>query len=315
MNPATIRRRMRNRIGRGLTFEKVWATIERNAEEAEKRAAEWEAKLQKEAEQRQKEAKERAAEWEAKLQKEDEQRKKEAAERIAEWEARLQKEDEQRQKATAEWEARLLKEDEQRQKEAAEAEKRAAKREAERQKWAADWQKWAADWQKWAAERKAAQEKIERSIKALNDQMGGLHNSFGEMAEYMVAPGVVDLFNDIGYHITEDVTPNKRIWDENRKKIKAEIDLYMGNGEFIIAVEVKTSLGEKDIEHHQRRLEILREHINKVGDRRKIVGGMAVAVLDEADRKAVLDAGFYLLEPSGDMITMNVPEDFVPRKW
>jgi len=249
MSPA-IRRRMRNRIGRGLTFEKVWATIERNAAEAEKRAAEWEA---------------------------------------------------ERKKATAEWEAKLQKEVEQRQKEAAE-------REAERQKEAAEWKKW-------AAERKAAQEKIERSIKALNDQMGGLHNSFGEMAEYMVAPGVVDLFNDIGYHITEDVTPNKRIWDENRKKIKAEIDLYMGNGEFIIAVEVKTSLGEKDIEHHQRRLEILREHINKVGDRRKIVGGMAVAVLDEAGRKAVLDAGFYLLEPSGDMITMNVPENFVPREW
>jgi len=307
MSPA-IRRRMRSRIGRGLTFEKVWATIEKNAAEAEKRAAEWEAERkkaatereaerQKEAAEREAERKKAAAEWEAKLQKEDEQRQKSAAE----WEAKLQKEDEQRKKEAAEriaeWEAKLQKEDEQRQKAAAE-------REAERQKEAAEAEKRAAEWQK-----------IERSIKALNDQMGGLHNSFGEMAEYMVAPGVVDLFNDNGYHITEDVTPNKRIWDENRKKIKAEIDLYMGNGEFIIAVEVKTSLGEKDIEHHQRRLEILREHINKVGDRRKIVGGMAVAALDEAGRKAVLDAGFYLLEPSGDMMTMNVPEDFVPREW
>jgi len=34
---------------------------------------------------------------------------------------------------------------------------------------------------------------------------------------------------------------------------------------------------------------------------------MAVAVLDEADRKAVLDAGFYLLEPSGDMMKMDLP--------
>jgi len=351
MSPA-IRRRMRNRIGRGLTFEKVWATIEKNAAEAEKRAAEWEAERQKRTTEWEAERQKAAAEWETKLQKEDEQRKKEAAERIAEWEARLQKEDEQRKKEAAEriaeWEARLQKEDEQRKKEAAEREaerqkaaaereaerqKAAAEREAERQKAAAErearQQKEAAEAEIRAAEREARQQKeaaeaekraaewqkIERSIKALNDQMGGLHNSFGEIAEYMVAPGVVDLFNDIGYHITEDVTPNKRIWDENRKKIKAEIDLYMGNGEFIIAVEVKTSLGEKDIEHHQRRLEILREHINKVGDRRKIVGGMAVAVLDEADRKAVLDAGFYLLEPSGDMITMNVPEDFVPRKW
>ena len=68
MSPA-LRRRIRNRIGRGLTFEKVWATLEKNAEEANKRAVEWDAKLQKEAEQRQKEAEQR--------QKEAEQRQKE----------------------------------------------------------------------------------------------------------------------------------------------------------------------------------------------------------------------------------------------
>jgi len=226
MSPAT-RKRMRNRIGRGLTFEKVWATIERNAEEAEKRYAEWEAKWQKEAEQRQKEAEEREKE---------------------------QKEYEERQK------------------------------------------------------------KLDRQMDNLNKQIGGLHNSFGELAEYMVAPCVADLFNDIGFHITEDPIHNRKIRDE-KKRTLAEIDLLMGNGDYIIAVEVKTSLGEKDIEQHRRRLEILREHINKVGDRRKILGGMAVAVLDEDDRKAVLDAGFYLLEPSGDMMKMDLPEGFVPGEW
>ena len=230
MSPA-IRRRMRNRIGRGLTFEKVWATIERNAEEAEKRAAEWEARQQKEAEQQQKEFEYRQKEFE-----------------------RWQKEYEKEHKET------------------------------------------------------------ERVVKEVSRQLGGVHRSFGEMAEFMVAPGVVDLFNDIGYHITEDVTPNKKIRDE-KKNIRAEIDLYMGNGDYIIAVEVKTSLGEDDIEHHRRRLEILREYINRTGDRRKIIGGMAVAVLGEDDRKAVLDAGFYLLVPSGDMMKMDLPEGFIPREW
>jgi len=30
--------------------------------------------------------------------------------------------------------------------------------------------------------------------------MGGLHNSFGEMAEHLVAPGIVERFNNLGYH-------------------------------------------------------------------------------------------------------------------
>jgi len=157
-------------------------------------------------------------------------------------------------------------------------------------------------------------QKTDRKIAVLSEQMGGLHNRFGEMAEYMVAPGVVDLFNDIGFHIEQAATHGYKIYGENRK-IKTEIDLLLGNGDYIIAVEVKTSLGEKDIEWHQKRLEILREHSNKTGDRRKILGGMAVAVLNEKDRKAILDAGFYLMEPSGDMMKMDLPEGFVPKEW
>ena len=296
MSPA-IRRRIRNRIGRGLTFEKVWATIERNAEEAEKRHAEWEAQRQKE-----------AAEREAQRQKEAE----EAEKRHAEWEAKWQKEaaerEAQRQREAAEREA-------QRQRKAEEAEKQHAEQEKE----AAERQKEAEERKKEAAEREAKwqkkHEETERIVNEVSRQMGGLHNSFGEMAEFMVAPGIIDLFNDLGFHITQSAEHGIKILDE-KKRLRAEIDLLIWNGDYIIAIEVKTSLGEKDIEKHRKRLEILREDINKTGDRRKIVGGMAVAVLNDNDRKAILDAGFYLLEPSEySRMKMDLPEGFVPREW
>jgi hypothetical protein len=158
------------------------------------------------------------------------------------------------------------------------------------------------------------QKETNRVVKAVSWQMGGLHNSFGEMAEFMVAPGVADLFNDIGFHITESPIHNRDIRDEQKRTL-AQVDLLMGNGDYIIAVEVKTSLGEKDIEEHRRRLEILHEHISKTGDRRKVIGGMAVAVLNETGRKAILDAGFYLIVPSGSYMKLDLPEGFVPREW
>jgi len=292
MSPA-IRRRIRNRIGRGLTFDKVWATIERNAAEAEKRHAEWEAKWQKDAA----EAEKRYAEWEAKRQKDAEERKKEKAKRQKDAEERKK----EKAKREAEWEAK-------RQKDAAEAEKRHAEWEAKRQKYAAEAEKRHAEWLK-------EHEETERIVKEVSRQMGGLHNSFGEMAEFMVAPGIIDLFNDLGFHITQSAEHGIRILDE-KKKVRTEIDLLMWNGDYIIAIEVKTSLGEKDIEKHRKRLEILRENTNKTGDRRKIVGGMAVAVLNEDDRKAILDAGFYLLEPSdSSRMKIDLPEGFVPREW
>jgi hypothetical protein len=215
MSPAT-RKRMRNRIGRGLTFEKVWATIERNAEEARER--------HKEAEKQMQEVRD------------------------------VHKETEQ-----------ML-------------------------------------------------DKVGRKIEMLNEQMGGLHNSFGEMAEFMIAPAMADLFNGLGFHITEDGICNRKIRDEKGRKL-AEIDLLMGNGDYLFAIEIKTSMEDKDIEKHRKRLEILREHINKTGDRRKIQGGMAVAVMKEEDRKAILNAGFYPIEPSGIMMKTDLPEGFVPREW
>jgi len=157
-------------------------------------------------------------------------------------------------------------------------------------------------------------EKTDRRIAMLNEQMGGLHNSFGEMAEHLVAPGIVERFNEMGFHIREAATHGMRILDDKRN-VRAEIDLYMGNGEYIIAVEVKAKLGEKDIEKHRKRLEILREDKNMTGDRRKILGGMAVAILGEGDKEAVLDAGFYLIVQSGDTMKLDVPSGFVPREW
>jgi hypothetical protein len=160
----------------------------------------------------------------------------------------------------------------------------------------------------------AQQRKTDRVLEDLGKPMGGLHRSFGEMAEHLVAPGIVDRFNEMGFHIEQAATHGMRIFDEKRE-VKAEIDLFMGNEDYIIAVEVKAQLGEKDIEKHQRRLEILREHANKTGDRRKILGGIAVAILREGDKQKILDAGFYVIVQSGDTMKLDVPEGFAPREW
>ena len=45
-----------------------------------------------------------------------------------------------------------------------------------------------------------SQKKTDRQITRLSKQMGGLHNSFGEMAEHLVVPGIAERFNELGYH-------------------------------------------------------------------------------------------------------------------
>jgi len=155
-------------------------------------------------------------------------------------------------------------------------------------------------------------DKTARSIDALNKQMGGLHNSFGEMAEHLVAPGIVERFNSLGYHFDGIADRGFKILDEKRN-LKTEIDILLENGNYIVAVEVKADVRKNDIKHHVKRLEILRKQRKK--DSRKIRGAIAGAVFYPQIKEMALENGFYVLEQSGDTIKMDIPERFKPKEW
>jgi hypothetical protein len=82
-----------------------------------------------------------------------------------------------------------------------------------------------------------------------------------------------------------------------------------------MAVEIKAKTHIKDIEHHIKRLEILRAYRDKHHDTRKIQGAIAGAIFGSAEKGAAIETGFFVLEQSGDTVKMDVPDGFVPREW
>jgi hypothetical protein len=161
----------------------------------------------------------------------------------------------------------------------------------------------------------AIHRETERIVKNVSRQMGDLHNRFGEMAEHLVAPGIIRRFNELGYHFDDSIAERVRLLDNSGQKILTEIDLLLENGEYSIAVEVKSRPTEKDVVHQENRLKILREHKDRRNDRRKIRGAIAGAVFPEDAKTAALEAGLYVIEQSGDTMRINVPEGFRPREW
>ena len=160
----------------------------------------------------------------------------------------------------------------------------------------------------------------ERQIKELNVQMGGLNNSFGEMAEHLVAPGIAKRFNELGFHFDEVAKRGIEIKDKSGNII-AEADLVLENGDYIIIVEVKSKpkLNDKDekkddIKKHIKRMEKFRLYYKKAGDR-KLRGAIAGAIFGKKEKEAAIDAGFYVLEQSGDTMKLEIPEGFVPQEW
>jgi hypothetical protein len=160
----------------------------------------------------------------------------------------------------------------------------------------------------------------DRRLKETNRQMGDLHNRFGELAEHLVAPGILRRFNELDYHFKFGVSSKHgpfgalTLFDEQNRVI-AEIDVLLVGKECLMAVEVKTRPVMKDIAHHIKRLKLFRGHKDWINDKRKIRGAIAGAVFPQEVKKAVIEAGFFVIEQSGDTMKICVPEDFVPRDW
>ncbi|MDR3165376.1 MAG: hypothetical protein LBU13_07335 [Synergistaceae bacterium] len=156
----------------------------------------------------------------------------------------------------------------------------------------------------------------DRRQKETDKQIGKLGNRFGELAEHLVSPNIVQKFNALGFHF-DDISSGLRqvIEDEGSGKKIAEFDILLENGESIIGVEVKTKPSYDDVGDHVQRLKILRLNRDRKGDKRKIHGALAGAVMPAAVKAAALKAGLYVIKQTGDTVKIEVPEGFIPKTW
>jgi hypothetical protein len=153
-----------------------------------------------------------------------------------------------------------------------------------------------------------------RKMKETDKQIGALGNRFGELAEHLVAPGIAEKFNALGFHFNDISAGLREIILDKGRQI-AEFDILLENGESSVAVEVKSKPSERDVQDHVRRLEILRRHKDTISDKRKIYGALAGAVMSLNVKTAALKAGLYVITQTGDTVKIDVPEGFIPKTW
>ena len=170
--------------------------------------------------------------------------------------------------------------------------------------------------QVWALikENAESQKETDRQMKKLQKQMGDLHNRFGQLTEHLVAPNINKRFNELGYHFGS-YSPGGHKIEDDKGKILAEIDILLENKDTIMAVEVKTKPDVKDIEIHIKRLEVLRMARDRINDKRKVQGAIAGAIFGINVKEAVIEAGLYVIEQSGDTMRITVPDGFTPKEW
>ncbi|MDR1142223.1 MAG: hypothetical protein LBL62_11055 [Planctomycetaceae bacterium] len=156
------------------------------------------------------------------------------------------------------------------------------------------------------------QRQTDEQIKKTNEQLGKLGNRFGEVEEYLVAPGIAEKFNELNYHFSE-AARNIKIYGEKGQKL-AEIDIMLENDDFILCVEVKVTPDENDLRKHIDRLKIVQRYFkDRRPKERKIIGAIAGTVFDEKFKNIVIENGLYAIMPTGNTFKIDVPESFQPK--
>ncbi|MDR1977372.1 MAG: hypothetical protein LBQ42_01425, partial [Synergistaceae bacterium] len=98
----------------------------------------------------------------------------------------------------------------------------------------------------------------DRQLQETRQLIGDLGRKFGSAVEHMVAPNLVEKFNALGFNFTK-YGPNIAISDKTRK-LAAEVDVFLENGDCAIAVEVKAQLKIDDVKEHVERMQVLRRY-------------------------------------------------------
>jgi hypothetical protein len=91
---------------------------------------------------------------------------------------------------------------------------------------------------------KKFQDETRKAIKETQKNIGGLNRSLGSMVEHILTPGLPQKFKKLGYSFNRIATY------KFAEGVYAQIDGMLENGTQAVAVEVKVTLRQGDIDDH-----------------------------------------------------------------
>jgi predicted AAA+ superfamily ATPase len=151
-------------------------------------------------------------------------------------------------------------------------------------------------------------------VKELSINFGGLGNSLGDLAEGLMASELVETFEKRGLYFDRSFQ-NYKVKEKITKRKLAEIDMLLVNGTIAMAVEVKTTMKEVDVDKHEARMDLLSKEPDSLFLNRKLYGAMAGVKMSTQAREYAIEKGFFVIELTGDAIKVDMPDSFTPKIW
>lgn len=151
-------------------------------------------------------------------------------------------------------------------------------------------------------------EKMSAKIEKVGEHVGGLAGSWGKFVEGIVAPGGVRMFRGKNIDVKWTSTRNK----VQRDGKEMEIDVLLENDEYVVAIEVKSTLNVEEVNLFLDKLERFKEFFPRFEDH-KLLGAVAGVVIDERSDRYAYRKGLFVIAQTGETVQILNDERFQPK--
>ena len=164
--------------------------------------------------------------------------------------------------------------------------------------------------QKMADEAALARKEIDRVIKELSKQIGGIANKFGSFTEGLALPSMTKILSE-QFGMTT-INPSVRVRDKNGNEQEIDVLAY-ANGDLNTAfiVEVKSHLREEGIEQLIKQCRDFPVLFPELADK-KLYGILAAVDANQQLQQKVIAQGLYFAKIHDEQFSLCVPKDFTP---
>jgi len=172
-------------------------------------------------------------------------------------------------------------------------------------------QETAAEVRETAAQMREQHAETERVVREVSRKVGDHGGRWGDFVEGLVAPACENLFAERGIPIH---TVSRQVKSKLPGGRHMEIDMLVVNTDAVALVEVKSTLTVEDVRDHLARLAEFKDFFPVYADRRVFGAVAGIVISENADRFAMNNGLFVMVQSGESMRTANEPE-FQPRSW
>ncbi|RJP30305.1 MAG: DUF3782 domain-containing protein [Candidatus Omnitrophota bacterium] len=148
-------------------------------------------------------------------------------------------------------------------------------------------------------------------MKETDKRFQKLTDKWGEFVEGLVSPAAIKLFSERGIEI-ERITQRFKVSKNGKEGM--EIDILGINREYVVLIEVKSTLGIQDVKDHLKRMDKFKTYFPEYKER-KVVGAVAGIVIKKNTESYAFKQGLFVIAQSGDMVMILNDINFKPKEW